>query len=122
MNMKGRGIHQSRYRGPARYVDHNSLSGLGWESACISEAPLNCHVRILRSQLADSLFSELVAIRAVQQFEIWKRCHQLLDRSQRDIPIAQDVELLQRVEIGKSSELTITSLSMCSETEPGETR
>ena len=25
-------------------------------------------------------------------------------------PIAQDVELLQRVEIGKSSELTITSL------------
>ena len=48
INMKGRGIHQSRFRGPARYVDHNRLSGLGWESACISEAPLNCHVRILK--------------------------------------------------------------------------
>ena len=48
INMKGRGIDQSWFRVLARYLDHNSLSGLAWESACISEAPLNCHVWILK--------------------------------------------------------------------------
>ena len=48
INMKGRGIHQSRFRVSAQIGDHNCLSGLGWESACISEAPLNCHFWILK--------------------------------------------------------------------------
>ena len=29
INMKGQGIHQSRFRVSGRYVDHNSLSYLG---------------------------------------------------------------------------------------------
>ena len=40
----------------------------------------------LSSQLKDPLFPKLVTERAVQQFEIWQRSHQLLDCRQRYIP------------------------------------